>query len=115
MSEYGIRRSKIRQIFITHLHGDHIYGLPGLLTSFNLNDRTDSLNIYGPIGIKDYIEHMVSITGGSISYPITYTEIEGDDVTELGVIDGLSVTAIPWFIAYQHMVTYLKKISLRGI
>ena len=95
MAEYGVRRTKIKHIFITHLHGDHIYGLPGLLTSFNLNDRTDSLNIYGPIGIKDYVEHMVSITGGSISYPITYTEIEGDDVTELGVIDGLSVTAIP--------------------
>ncbi len=95
MAEYGIRRSKIRHIFITHLHGDHIYGLPGLLTSFNLNGRTDSLNIYGPTGIEDYIEHMVSITGGSISYPIIYCEIGGDDATELGVIDGLSVTAIP--------------------
>lgn len=95
MSEYGIRRSKIQHIFITHLHGDHIYGLPGLLTSFNLNGRTDLLNIYGPTGIKDYVEHMVRITGGSIAYPIIYREIEGGESMDLGIIDGLSVKAIP--------------------
>jgi ribonuclease Z len=95
MTEYGIRRSKIEHIFITHLHGDHIYGLPGLLTSFNLNGRTNPLSIYGPTGVKPYIEHMVSITGGSIAYPIIYQEIEEDGVVDLGVIDGLSIKAVP--------------------
>lgn len=90
-----MRRSKIKYIFITHLHGDHIYGLPGLLTSFNLNGRKDPLSIYGPTGIKEYIQHMVTITGGNISYPIIYCELEGDDTVELGVLDGLSIKAIP--------------------
>ena len=48
LTEYQVRRSKIGQIFISHLHGDHFYGLMGLLTSFALNDRAQPLHIFSP-------------------------------------------------------------------
>lgn len=52
LNKYGIKRSRIKNIFITHLHGDHVFGLPGLITSYNLINRQDDLHIYGPVGIK---------------------------------------------------------------
>ena len=93
--EYRIKPSRLKSIFITHLHGDHIYGLPGLLTSLNLGNRTKPLRVFGPVGIRNYINHMITITGGSLQYNIEYTEIDGEVSTELGVIDSLEVTAIP--------------------
>lgn len=48
MNRYKIRRSRIRHIFISHLHGDHYFGLPGLLNSYGLNGRTEDLWLYAP-------------------------------------------------------------------
>jgi len=95
MVEYNIKPSRLKNIFITHLHGDHIYGLPGLLTSLNLNNRTKPIKIFGPVGIRNYIEHMISVTGGSLQYPLEFTEIVGSDPVSLGVINSLEVMAIP--------------------
>jgi len=48
MDQYGIGRSNINQIFLSHLHGDHLFGLPGLLYSFSLNRRKQALHLYAP-------------------------------------------------------------------
>ncbi len=48
MQRYKIKKSKIKHIFISHIHADHMLGLPGLLFSMNLMQRTETLNIYGP-------------------------------------------------------------------
>ena len=50
-----IKFSRINQIFISHLHGDHFYGLIGLISSFGLLGRQNDLHIYGPKGIKEII------------------------------------------------------------
>ena len=47
--------TRIKHIFISHLHGDHFYGLIGLISTFGLLGRTTELNIYGPKGIKEII------------------------------------------------------------
>ncbi|MBW7839976.1 MAG: ribonuclease Z [Chitinophagaceae bacterium] len=52
MSEYRIKRSRIDHIFISHLHGDHYFGLIGLLTSFGLNNREHDLHVYSPEGLE---------------------------------------------------------------
>ena len=52
---YRVKTSRISHIFISHLHGDHFYGLIGLLNTFNLNGRTDDLMLYGPPGLADII------------------------------------------------------------
>src|SRR5512135_1904279 len=50
-----VRSGAIEAIFITHLHGDHLYGLPGLVATLGLNARTAPLPIYGPPGLERYL------------------------------------------------------------
>ncbi len=56
MMEYQVRKNRINQIFISHLHGDHVYGLIGLLTTLNLTGRRDKLQLFGPADLQEFIE-----------------------------------------------------------
>lgn len=76
-----IKPRKITKIFITHLHGDHIFGLPGFLTSRSNQGGDTALDLYGPVGIKKYVQTSLAVTGTHLSYRINYHEI-----TEPGVI-----------------------------
>jgi ribonuclease Z len=51
----GVRRSKIHSIFIGHLHGDHLYGIAGLISTLHLDGRIEPLNVFGPEGIRGYL------------------------------------------------------------
>lgn len=66
---------QLTKIFITHLHGDHCYGLPGLLSSRILEEITTPLEIYGPIGIKEYLESIKKLTKNKLLDNIKIIEI----------------------------------------
>ena len=51
----GVKRSRIHSIFIGHLHGDHLYGIAGLLSTLHLDGREEPLNVFGPEGIRNYL------------------------------------------------------------
>lgn len=72
----SIKPRKINKIFITHLHGDHIFGLPGMLSSRSFLGGTEPLTVYGPIGIKQYIETSLEISQSHLSYPIHFVELD---------------------------------------
>ena len=84
-----LARGKLDVICITHLHGDHLYGLPGLLTTLALLERTDPLTVVGPEGVQEMVEAMPGLSRGGGPYPIRYvalapgftheTVFEGDD------------------------------------
>lgn len=76
MNDYHIRRGKINQIFISHLHGDHIFGLIGLLTSYSLAGRTTALDIYSPIGLEEIINVQLKNTASWIDYPLHFHVID---------------------------------------
>ncbi len=76
MSRFRVRRGKINHIFISHLHGDHIFGLPGLLTSFGMNLRTENLYIYSPPGLKQMIDGLFPYEGKGPSFEIIYRELD---------------------------------------
>ena len=73
-----IRPRKIEKIFITHLHGDHIFGLPGLLSSRSFQGGTEPLTIYGPKGIKEYVQVALRVSESRLSYPIKFVELTDD-------------------------------------
>ena len=75
-----IRPGKIKKIFITHLHGDHIFGLPGLLTSRSFQGGEDELTVYGPKGIKRFIDASITVSYSKLGYPLKVVEFEEDGV-----------------------------------
>lgn len=78
----SIKPRKINKIFITHMHGDHIFGLPGLISSRSFQGGEEELTIYGPRGIKEYVETSLTLSGSHLSYPLSYVEIEEGKIYE---------------------------------
>ncbi|WP_064090938.1 ribonuclease Z [Rossellomorea aquimaris] len=72
----SLKPRRIEKIFITHLHGDHIYGLPGLLGSRSFQGGNSPLTVYGPKGIKEYIEVSLSLSRTHLQYSLSIVEIE---------------------------------------
>jgi len=72
----AIKPRKIEKIFITHLHGDHIFGLPGLLGSRSFQGGTEKLTIYGPKGIADFVRTSLAVSTTHLKYPLEIIEIE---------------------------------------
>lgn len=71
-----IKPRKIEKIFITHLHGDHIFGLPGFLSSRSFLGGEDTLTIYGPKGLKEWILATLEVTKSHLTYPLEFVELE---------------------------------------
>ena len=67
---------KLDKIFITHLHGDHLFGMPGLLCSRSMAGNIHPLTIYGPPGIREFVETSLRISGSWTDYPLEIIEIK---------------------------------------
>lgn len=76
MLKTAVKPRKIEKIFITHLHGDHIFGLPGLLGSRSFQGGTEKLTIYGPKGIADFVHTSLAISATHLKYPLEIMEVE---------------------------------------
>lgn len=70
MRKFGARMSKLHSIFISHMHGDHVFGLPGLISSFNLLGRTAELTIYAHQELEDFINPVLNLFCKHISYNV---------------------------------------------
>jgi len=95
LSQCRIRRSRINHIFISHLHGDHLFGLPGLITSFNLFRREDPLHIYGPPGLRHFIETVNEATGLYLQYDLAIHEHDTSEKLKILETDYAKVFTIP--------------------
>ncbi|MGG2954473.1 ribonuclease Z [Geobacillus stearothermophilus] len=72
----AIRPRRIEHIFITHLHGDHLFGLPGLLGSRSFQSGETPLTVFGPKGIRAFVETALSVSGTRLRYELNIAEIE---------------------------------------
>jgi len=75
LRKYGIKFSKIKHIFISHLHGDHIFGLVGLISTFRLLNRESELHIYAPKGLKEIITIQLKLSNSWTNYPLIFHEL----------------------------------------
>lgn len=76
LSKYKVKRSKINHIFISHLHGDHYFGLIGLLTSMSLLNRTQDLHLYAPPELEQIIYLQLNFAATHLSYRLYFHSLE---------------------------------------
>ena len=79
---------RVRRVFITHFHGDHFLGLPGLVQSMNLNNRSEPLDIYGPPDAREVVDHALTLGYFTQRFPIAVHPLQPGESVEL---DGYSV------------------------
>ncbi len=76
IARYRIRRSKIHHIFISHLHGDHYFGLIGLITSMGLLGREQELHLYAPAALQDIITLQLHVAVTTLPFPLIFHPLE---------------------------------------
>lgn len=90
-----IKFSRINHIFISHLHGDHFFGLPGLISTFRLLGRDKELHIYGPKGIKEVITLMLKLGDSWTNYLLVFHELTSKKPELIFEDDKVTVETIP--------------------
>ena len=101
LAESGLKMSKLDAIFLTHIHADHIAGLPGLLLSLGNCGKADTLNIYGPEGVIKAVESLCYVCP-FLPFGIEVSELRTDEITKL-TRDDITVTFLP----LQHRIPCL--------
>ena len=92
---HKIKLSRLNYIFISHLHGDHYYGLIGLISTLSLLKREKPLYIYGPQGIKEIIVLQQKLSKAWTNYPLHFIELSSKSSVRILETDKLTVDTIP--------------------
>jgi ribonuclease Z len=91
----GVSRNSLDAIFITHLHGDHVFGLMPLLSSMSSDNRTSALKIVGPVGIAQFLKTNCELTGTNLRFELQITELEDNFNGEVFKNGNCVITAAP--------------------
>jgi len=95
MQRFGVKWRKLQHIFISHLHGDHYFGLPGLINSMSLLGRTLPLHVYGPAALEPIIDQILKVADTTLCYPYFFHPL-AEGVSELLVDnEACSVKSFP--------------------
>jgi len=95
LRRFKVRFSRIQHIFISHLHGDHFFGLPGLIATFRLLGREKPLHIYGPVGIRKAITLLLKIGDSWTDFPLHFHELSDPDSELICQDTAFSVRTLP--------------------
>lgn len=111
-----IKFNSIEDILISHLHGDHFFGLPGLILTFNLLGREKPLNIYGPKGIKNIIVSLLKIGNTWTNYKLNFTELKNPKSEIIYDKNDISISTIPLYHGiYTNGFLFRKKTSVHKL
>jgi len=80
LRKFGIKLQRITHILISHLHGDHFFGLPGLISSMHLLGRTRGLTVYGPPELQQLISSFIEIGGHKLCFDVQFVKLETTSV-----------------------------------
>lgn len=95
LRKYKIKFSRINHIFISHLHGDHFFGLPGLIATFQLLGRERELHIYGPEGLKEAILLLLKLGNSWTNFTLIFHELKAKGTELIYEDEKVTVTTIP--------------------
>ncbi len=95
LRKYKIKFTSINQIFISHLHGDHFFGLIGLISTFGLLNRTNDLHIYGPTGIQEIISLQLKLSKSYLNYTLIFHELDANESQLIYEDTNVEVHTIP--------------------
>lgn len=103
MRKARLRPGRLSRIFISHFHGDHIFGLPGLLTSLHMAECTQDVHLYGPAGLASFIDFHRAFAKFTLKYPLHIHEVPDEQEQQEWHVDGYRIVAR----ALQHRVRCL--------
>lgn len=116
MRKYKISFAKIKHIFISHLHGDHYYGLIGLIATFGLLNREKELHIYGPVGLQEIIELQMNLSFSRKNFPIFFHVLKSEKSELIFEDKNVTVHTIPLkHRIYTNGFLFKEKSSLRKL
>lgn len=95
MRKYGVKFQRISCIFISHLHGDHYFGLIGLLNTMHLLGREKEIHIYGPKGLKEIIELQLDNANGNLRFPMHFHLVDNKQAEVVHEDKFVKVSAVP--------------------
>ena len=95
LARYGLRTQRISHVFITHLHGDHYFGLPGLITSMALFGRTEPLVIVGPSALESIIQVLLQESDSILPYPLEFVSTQINHIETIADGDNFEVISVP--------------------
>jgi ribonuclease Z len=95
MLKYKVKSSRIHSIFISHLHGDHYLGLPGLISSMHLLGRKHALHIYAPKALFELLEMQFQMSETHLQFPLHLHTVECVVKEKIAEIDGFEVFSFP--------------------
>ena len=95
LSQYKVKRNRIAAVFISHLHGDHVFGLPGLITSYFHFSRKEDLHIIGPQGIQELLETILRLSECHLNFKVHITELDAEEKTLVYTDNVANVYAFP--------------------
>lgn len=95
LRKFKIHLQRISHILISHLHGDHFFGLPGLISTMSLLGRTKGICIYGPKNLKNLLISMLEATGNKLSFELTFVELELSEKQNIFEDNLIKISAFP--------------------
>ncbi len=95
LMQEGLIANRITRILITHLHGDHVLGLPGLLASIAIQGRQDPVHLIGPRGLRELIDTVLRLTDTRLGYPLELQELDAGTSSAVGSFDAITISAHP--------------------
>ena len=108
--------NRIDHVFISHLHGDHVFGLIGLISTFSLLNRPNKLTIFGPKGIKLFIEAQLELSQSHLNYPLEIIELSAKSPEIILDNEQVTVKTIPLkHRIYCNGFQFTEKINLKKL
>ncbi len=101
LRRFGIKFGRIKNIFISHLHGDHVYGLFGFLSTLRLLNRQTEMHLYGPPELNELLGQVFKFTQVELTYPLHFHPVSGEGLQLISDNDKFTVHAFP----LKHRIT----------